>query len=164
MTQEGARANVHCLLNGERTALEVPVHWTLADALRELVGLTGLHLGCEHGVCGACTVLVDGEPVRSCIMLAAQVHGHEVRTIEGLGGPAPDQLHPVQEAFVDEHALQCGYCTPGFIMLAVAALEHEPDADPERVRELLSANLCRCTGYKPILAAVLAAQRAMAER
>ena len=152
-------------LNGEDTTIEVPEYWTLADALRERAGLTGLHLGCEHGVCGACTVLLDGEPVRSCIVLAAQADGHEVRTIEGLAGPGdPQRLHAVQDAFTEHHALQCGYCTPGFIMLAVSILEREPDATPERVKELLSANLCRCTGYKPIVAAVLSAQRTMAER
>ncbi len=151
-------------LNGEDTTIEVPEYWTLADALRERAGLTGLHLGCEHGVCGACTVLLDGEPVRSCIVLAAQADGHEVRTIEGLAGPDPQRLHAVQDAFTEYHALQCGYCTPGFIMLAVSILEREPQASPARIKELLSANLCRCTGYKPIVAAVLSAQRAIAEQ
>jgi carbon-monoxide dehydrogenase small subunit len=157
-----ALTTVECRLNGEDAALRVPEHWTLADALREAAGLTGLHLGCEHGVCGACTVLLDGEPVRSCIVLAAQAHGHEVRTVEGLADPDSARLHPVQEAFAAHHALQCGYCTPGFIMLAVGILEREPDAAPDRVAALLSSNLCRCTGYKPIVAAVLEAQRAMA--
>jgi carbon-monoxide dehydrogenase small subunit len=155
---------VECRLNGEDATLRVPEHWTLADALREAVGLTGLHLGCEHGVCGACTVLLDGEPVRSCIVLAAQAHGHEVRTVEGLADPNGARLHPVQEAFAAQHALQCGFCTPGFIMLAVGILEREPDADPDRVAALLSSNLCRCTGYKPIVAAVAAAQQAMANQ
>jgi carbon-monoxide dehydrogenase small subunit len=154
---------VRCRLNGEDATLDVPAHWTLADALRE-AGLTGLHLGCEHGVCGACTVLLDGEPVRSCIVLAAQADGHELRTVEGLAAPGADRLHPVQEAFSEHHALQCGFCTPGFEMLAVGILEREPGASPERIRELLSANLCRCTGYKPILAAVLSAQRTMSSR
>jgi carbon-monoxide dehydrogenase small subunit len=153
---------VECRLNGEDATLRVPGHWTLADALREAAGLTGLHLGCEHGVCGACTVLLDGEPVRSCIVLAAQAHGHEVRTVEGLADPDSGRLHPVQEAFTAHHALQCGYCTPGFIMLAVGILEREPDAGPDRVAALLSSNLCRCTGYKPIVAAVLDAQQSMA--
>jgi aerobic carbon-monoxide dehydrogenase small subunit len=151
---------VRCRLNGEDATLDARPHWTLADALRD-AGLTGLHLGCEHGVCGACTVLLDGEPVRSCIVLAAQADGHEVRTIESLAEPDAERLHPVQEAFIEHHALQCGFCTPGFVMLAVGILEREPTASPERIRELLSANLCRCTGYKPILAAVLSAQRAM---
>ena len=151
---------VRCRLNGEEATFHVPGHWTLADALRES-GLTGLHLGCEHGVCGACTVLLDGEPVRSCIVLAAQADGHELRTIESLAEPDAERLHPVQEAFSEQHALQCGFCTPGFVMLAVGILEREPAASPERIRHLLSANLCRCTGYKPILGAVLSAQRAM---
>jgi carbon-monoxide dehydrogenase small subunit len=152
--------DVRCRLNGEDTALDVRPHSTLADVLRD-AGLTGLHLGCEHGVCGACTVLLDGEPVRSCIVLAAQADGHEIRTIEGLADG--ERLHPVQAAFSEHHALQCGFCTPGFEMLAVGILEREPHATPERIRELLSANLCRCTGYKPILTAVLAAQRAMSQ-
>ena len=149
---------VRCRLNGDEATLDARPHWTLADTLRE-AGLTGTHLGCEHGVCGACTVLLDGEPVRSCIVLAAQADGHELRTIEGLADA--DRLHPVQEAFSEQHALQCGFCTPGFEMLAVGILEREPTASPARIRELLSANICRCTGYKPILAAVLSAQRAM---
>ncbi len=154
---------VRCRLNAEDATLHARPHWTLADTLRE-AGLTGTHLGCEHGVCGACTVLLDGEPVRSCIVLAAQADGHELRTIEGLAEADADRLHPVQEAFSEQHALQCGFCTPGFVMLAVGILEREPTASPERIRHLLSANLCRCTGYKPILAAVLSAQRAMAAR
>jgi carbon-monoxide dehydrogenase small subunit len=153
---------VECRLNGEEATLRVPGHWTLADALREEAGLTGLHLGCEHGVCGACTVLLDGDPVRSCIVLAAQAHGHEVRTVEGLTEPDSERLHPLQAAFAAHHALQCGYCTPGFIMLAVGILEREPDAGPDRLAALLASNLCRCTGYKPIMAAVVAAQQAMA--
>jgi aerobic carbon-monoxide dehydrogenase small subunit len=161
-TDAGRQLVVACRLNGESAALHVPEHWTLADALRERAGLTGVHLGCEHGVCGACTVLLDGEPVRSCIVLAAQARDHDVRTIEGLADPESGVLHPVQQAFTEHHALQCGYCTPGFIMLAVGILEREPDASPERITHLLSSNLCRCTGYKPIVAAVLSAQQAMA--
>ena len=151
---------VQCRLNGEDATIHARPYSTLADALRE-AGLTGTHLGCEHGVCGACTVLLDGEPVRSCIVLAAQADGHELRTIEGLAEPGAERMHPVQEAFSEHHALQCGFCTPGFVMLAVGVLEREPAASPERIRDLLSANLCRCTGYKPILAAVLSAQQAM---
>jgi carbon-monoxide dehydrogenase small subunit len=146
-------------LNGAATTLRFPVRWTLADVLREKAGLTGTHLGCEHGVCGACTVLVDSEPVRSCLMLAVQADGSSVRTIEGVG-PA-GELHPVQRAFHESHALQCGYCTPGFIMLSVGLLEREPDASEGRIRDILSSNLCRCTGYRPILRAVRAAQREM---
>ncbi len=154
---------VRCRVNGEDATLQARPHWTLADTLRE-AGLTGTHLGCEHGVCGACTLLLDGEPVRSCIVLAVQADGHELRTIEGLAEPDTGSLHPVQEAFSEHHALQCGFCTPGFVMLAVGILEREPTASPERIRDLLSANLCRCTGYKPILAAVLSAQREMTAR
>jgi carbon-monoxide dehydrogenase small subunit len=143
-------------LNGAEAQIDVPVRWTLADLLRDKAGLTGTHLGCEHGVCGACTVLLDGEPVRSCLILSPQVEGRGVRTIESLaeGG----ELHPLQRSFREHHALQCGYCTPGFVMLAAGLLEREPGASVERVREVLSSNLCRCTGYTPILKAVLAAQ------
>ncbi len=143
-------------LNGAEASFEVPVRWTLADLIRDRAGLTGTHLGCEHGVCGACTVLLDGEPVRSCLILAPQVEGRNVRTVESLSGNGT--LHPVQHAFREHHALQCGYCTPGFVVLAAGLLEREPDASEERVREVLSSNLCRCTGYTPILRAVLAAQ------
>jgi len=146
-------------LNGSAITLRCPVRWTLGDALREKAGLTGTHLGCEHGVCGACTVLVDGEPVRSCLMLAVQAEGLSVRTIEDL---APSgEMHPVQQAFHEHHALQCGFCTPGFVMLSVGLLEREPDAPEARIRDVLSSNLCRCTGYGPILRAVRAAQREM---
>ena len=143
-------------LNGAEASYELPVRWTLADMLRDRAGLTGTHLGCEHGICGACTVLLDGEPVRSCLILAPQVEGRSVRTIESLA--LNGELHPIQRAFREHHALQCGYCTPGFIVLAAGLLEREPDASEERVREVLSSNLCRCTGYTPILKAVLAAQ------
>ena len=155
---------IQCTVNGVATEIDVPEYWTLADALRDSLKLTGLHLGCEHGVCGACTVLLDGEPVRSCIVLASQVEGHDVRTIEGLSPDGGETLHPVQQAFSDYHALQCGFCTPGFIMLATGVLDREPDASPERLRHLLSSNLCRCTGYKPILAAVAAAQQEMRDK
>ena len=154
---------VRCRLNGEDATLQALPHWTLADTLRE-AGFTGTHLGCEHGVCGACTLLLDGEPVRSCIVLAVQAEGHELRTIEGLAEPGTGRLHPVQAAFSEHHALQCGFCTPGFVMLAVGILGREPTASRERIRHLLSSNLCRCTGYKPILAAALSAQRAMIAR
>jgi aerobic carbon-monoxide dehydrogenase small subunit len=154
---------VQCRLNGNDATLHVPPHRTLADALRE-AGLTGVHLGCEHGVCGACTILLDGEPIRSCIVLAVQADGHELRTIESLADPDAERLHPVQEAFSEHHALQCGFCTPGFVMLAVGILEREPAASPERIRYLLSSNLCRCTGYKPILAAVVSAQQTLTAR
>ncbi len=143
-------------LNGAATRLDVAVRRTLADALREH-GFTGTHLGCEHGICGACTVLLDDEPVRACLLLAAQADGRRVRTVEGLARDG--KLHPVQRAFHEHRALQCGFCTPGFLMLAVAIVEREPDATEERIRHLLASNLCRCTGYRPIVDAVVAAAR-----
>ena len=132
---------------------------TLADALREDCGLTGTHLGCEHGVCGACTVLVDDTPVRSCLMFAVQAEGARVRTVEGLADG--DKLHPLQQAFWDHHGLQCGFCTPGFLMLAVGILERDPYIGEAELREALSSNLCRCTGYQNILKSVLAAAAVM---
>jgi aerobic carbon-monoxide dehydrogenase small subunit len=150
------RAGVALTLNGSPFEIDVPVRASLADAIRA-GGLTGTHLGCEHGVCGTCTVLVDGEPVRSCLMLAVQAEGRSVETIEGV---AVDGEHsPLQQAFHEREALQCGFCTPGFVMLATGLLEREPAATEERIREVLSANLCRCTGYTPIVAAVLDARR-----
>ena len=139
-------------LNDAPAKLTAKPRWSLADALREH-GLTGTHLGCEHGVCGACTVLVDERPVRSCLVLAMQAEGARVDTVEGLSDG--DRLHAVQRAFLAERALQCGFCTPGFVVLAAWLLEHEPDADAARIREVLSSNLCRCTGYTPIVAAVM---------
>jgi carbon-monoxide dehydrogenase small subunit len=146
-------------VNGEPRTIRVEPRRTLADALREDCGLTGTHLGCEHGVCGACTVLVEGKPVRSCLMFAAQADGTHVRTVEGLaqGG----KLHPLQQAFWDNHGLQCGFCTPGFLMLAVGILESNPDIGEAELREALSSNLCRCTGYQNILKSVLAAAAEM---
>jgi carbon-monoxide dehydrogenase small subunit len=151
---------VHLTLtvNGSPYELQVEPRRTLADALREDCGLTGTHLGCEHGVCGACTVLVDGEAVRSCLMFAVQCDGAAIRTVEGLAG-ADGAEHPLQSAFSAEHALQCGFCTPGFLMLAAGALESDPGVvnDAEQLRELLTSNLCRCTGYEAIRRAVVAA-------
>jgi aerobic carbon-monoxide dehydrogenase small subunit len=146
-------------VNGEARTISVEPRRTLGDALREDCGLTGTHLGCEHGVCGACTVLVDDAPVRSCLMFAVQAEGTRIRTVEGLADG--DRLHPLQQAFWDHHGLQCGFCTPGFLMLAVGVLEHDPDIDEARLREALSSNLCRCTGYQNILKSVLAAAAAM---
>jgi carbon-monoxide dehydrogenase small subunit len=150
------------IVNGERHELDVEPRRTLADALREDCGLTGTHLACEHGVCGACTVLVDGAAVRSCLMFAVQCDGSQVRTVEGLadGDGAP---HPLQEAFSAEHALQCGFCTPGFLMLAAGALQDDPSVvdHPDRLRELLTSNLCRCTGYEAIRRAVVRAAARM---
>jgi aerobic-type carbon monoxide dehydrogenase small subunit (CoxS/CutS family) len=145
-------AEVALTLNGVPATLAVKPRWTLADSLRES-GLTGTHLGCEHGVCGACTVLVDDEPVRSCLVLAVQAEGARVETVEALADG--DELHAVQRAFLAERALQCGFCTPGFVVLAAWLLRREPAASEQRIREVLSSNLCRCTGYTPILAAVM---------
>ncbi|HEY3541357.1 MAG TPA: (2Fe-2S)-binding protein [Gaiellaceae bacterium] len=146
---------VHLTLNDAPATLGVPVRASLADAVRAL-GATGTRVGCEHGACGTCTVLLDGEPVRSCLVLAVQADGRAVTTVEGLA--SSDDLHPLQQAFHDHHALQCGFCTPGFVVLAASLLEREPDASEERVRDVLSSNLCRCTGYAPIVDAVRAAQ------
>ena len=153
------RAAVGLTINDEPARLDPAVRHTLADALRDH-GLTGTHLGCEHGVCGACTVLLDGEPVRSCLVLAVQAEGRAVRTIEGLAKDG--ELHPVQRAFHEHRALQCAFCTPGFVLLAVAVLEREPEIDEERLRHVLGSNLCRCTGYTPIVKAVRAAQEELA--
>ncbi|MET0191655.1 MAG: (2Fe-2S)-binding protein [Pseudonocardia sediminis] len=150
--------DVHLSVNGERTRLDVEPRRTLADALREDLGLTGTHLGCEHGVCGACTVLVDGAPARACLMFAVQADGADVTTVEGLqdddGG-----LHPLQEAFVAHHGLQCGFCTPGMLLTAAHLLETHPDADRETIRAEMAGNICRCTGYQGIVDAVQAAGR-----
>jgi carbon-monoxide dehydrogenase small subunit len=144
-------------VNGTRHEQAVEPRTLLSDFLRHDLGLTGTHVGCEHGVCGACTVLLDGEPVRSCLLFAVQAHGHSVTTVEGLG--AIDQLHPVQEAFRQAHGVQCGFCTPGILTTVVAFLEGNPDPSEEEIREALSGNLCRCTGYQHIVDAVrLAAQ------
>jgi carbon-monoxide dehydrogenase small subunit len=149
-------------LNGERVSAEVPVRTTLADCLRHHLRRTGTHVGCEHGVCGACTVIVDGDAVRSCLMLAAQADGARVTTVEGL---APgESLSPLQASFRKHHALQCGFCTPGILMTAHALLSEEPEASLERIREVLSGNLCRCTGYVPIVQAVYEARAAYRRR
>lgn len=148
-------------VNGRRHALRVEPRRTLLDAIREDCGLTGTHMGCEHGVCGACTVLLDGEPVRACLMFAVQAAGRAISTVEGLAqGGEP---HPLQRAFMAHHGLQCGFCTPGFLMLAVGVLQHEPDIGEAELTEILSSNLCRCTGYQGILAAVRAALAEMRE-
>jgi aerobic-type carbon monoxide dehydrogenase small subunit (CoxS/CutS family) len=148
------RRQVTLEVNGQaRTGWAEP-RMTLADFLRDELGLTGTHLGCEHGVCGACTVLLDGHSVRSCLLLAVQAEGRSLRTVEGLAG-ADGTLHPIQQAFSDHHALQCGFCTPGFLMTSVELLEELPEPTEDEVRTYLSGNLCRCTGYQNIVAAVL---------
>jgi aerobic-type carbon monoxide dehydrogenase small subunit (CoxS/CutS family) len=146
---------IRVVVNREAREAEVDPRTTLADFLREQLRLTGTHLGCEHGVCGACTVLLDGAPVRSCLMLAVQADGHDVTTVEGLA--AGDQLHPIQQAFSDSHGFQCGFCTPGFVMTTVALLEENPSPSEEEVRDYLSGNICRCTGYQSIVEGVLLA-------
>jgi len=154
-------------VNGKEYRLDVEPRRILADALREDCGLTGTHLGCEHGVCGACTVPVDGQAVRSCLMLAVQCDGSSIRTVEGLYGP-DGEPSPLQRAFSAERALQCGFCTPGFLMVATGALESDPAIgdDPDAVKALVGSNLCRCTGYEPIRRAIIRAakeqQRTMA--
>jgi len=145
-------------VNGKQVAVAVEPRLTLADCLRHCLRLTGTHVGCEHGVCGACTVLVDGDAVRACLMLAVQAEGAKVVTIEGLSHD--DHLSPLQASFRKHHALQCGFCTPGMITTAHALLRDEPGCDAARVREVLSGNLCRCTGYIPIIEAVLDARAA----
>jgi aerobic carbon-monoxide dehydrogenase small subunit len=147
-------------VNGEQVSVSVEPRKSLADTLREDCRLTGTHLGCEHGVCGACTVLLDGEPVRSCLMLAAQAQGHSVRTVEGLAAE-DGTLHPLQQAFWEKHGLQCGYCTPGFLMLAAGLLESAGPLTAEMIDDALSANLCRCTGYENISKAVHAAAKVL---
>jgi carbon-monoxide dehydrogenase small subunit len=141
-------------VNGSAYTRTVEARLLLSDFLRHELGLTGTHVGCEHGVCGACTVLLDGAPVRSCLLFAGQVDGCEVTTVEGLA-PGPDRLHPLQEAFWDAHGLQCGFCTPGILTTLVAFLADRPDPGEEEIRQALSGNLCRCTGYQHIVDAVL---------
>jgi aerobic-type carbon monoxide dehydrogenase small subunit (CoxS/CutS family) len=145
-------------VNGKPVEVSVEPRMTLADCLRGVLRLTGTHLGCEHGVCGACTVLLDGEAVRACLILAVQAEGHSVTTVEGLSND--DDLTPLQKSFRKHHALQCGFCTPGMITTAHALLTEEPDCDADRVRDVLSGNICRCTGYISIVEAVLDAREA----
>jgi aerobic carbon-monoxide dehydrogenase small subunit len=145
-------------VNGTTFRSTIEPRLTLADFLRERCGLTGTHLGCEHGVCGACTVLLDGEAIRSCLVFAVQVAGREVTTVEGLSAP-DGGLTPLQEAFREQHGLQCGFCTPGFIVSVTAFLRDHPDPTDDQIREGLSGNLCRCTGYQGIIAAVRAVAR-----
>jgi carbon-monoxide dehydrogenase small subunit len=149
-------------INGKDYALRVEPRRTLADTLRDECGLTGTNSGCEHGVCGTCTVIVDGDPVRSCLMFAVQAQGKSIRTIEGLADG--DKLHPLQRAFIEHHGLQCGFCTPGFLMLAASVLEREPNISDKELVDVLSSNLCRCTGYQNIIKAVRAAAAEMRSR
>ena len=153
------KRDIELEINGQRYSAHVEDRRTLVDVIREDCGLTGTHIGCEHGVCGACTILLDGKPVRSCLMFGVQAEGHEIKTIEGLSKDG--QLHPLQQAFMQHHALQCGYCTPGFLMLALGAIEQNRNLDDESLVDLLSSNLCRCTGYENIVKAVKAATAVM---
>jgi carbon-monoxide dehydrogenase small subunit len=148
------RREITLTINGTVHTVSVEPRRTLVDVIRDDCGQTGTHIGCEHGVCGACTVLVDNEPLRSCLMFAVQADGRSIRTVEGL--QTGDALHPMQEAFMRHHALQCGFCTPGFLMLAVAALEKRQELNREELVDILSSNLCRCTGYENIIKAVQA--------
>ena len=160
----GEKRKVALTVNGKRYEEEVEVRHTLADFLRHQLRLTGTHLGCEHGVCGACTILFDGHSARSCLMLAVQADGHEILTVEGIA-PSPDKLHPLQEAFRDNHGLQCGFCTPGMLTTLIEFLRDNPDPTEHEVRVAISGNLCRCTGYQGIVAAALdAAKRLRAEK
>jgi len=160
LCEEGRRLTVELSIavtvNGVRQVRAVEPRLLLSDFVRHELGLTGTHVGCEHGVCGACTVLLDGEAVRSCLMFAVQAGGHEVETVEGLSGgdASGDALHPLQAAFREAHALQCGFCTPGILMTLVPFLRDHPGPDERDIREALSGNLCRCTGYQNIVAAV----------
>lgn len=155
-------SRLHLSVNGAGRDIEVPDRRLLHDALRHDCGLTGTHAGCEHGVCGACTVLLDGEPVRSCLMFARSAEGHEVTTVEGLG--SVDDLAPIQQAFMECHGLQCGFCTPGFLTTLQAFLDAHPEPTAAEAREAASGNLCRCTGYEGIVSAVLRAAEITRER
>jgi aerobic carbon-monoxide dehydrogenase small subunit len=152
-----AKQTIQLTVNGRAYERAVEVRMTLADFLRDELNLTGTHLGCEHGICGACTILFDGEAVRSCLLLAVQADGANLMTVEGLA--QGDELHPLQRAFHENHALQCGFCTPGFLMTAVAFLQETQSPTEAQVREAISGNICRCTGYAPIVQAILQARQ-----
>jgi carbon-monoxide dehydrogenase small subunit len=146
-------------INGRDYSVRVEPRKTLVDAIRDECGQTGTHIGCEHGICGACTVILDDEAVRACLMFAVQAQGRRIRTVEGLANG--ETLHPVQRAFIEHHGLQCGFCTPGFLMLIVNVLEHNPHIDDEELLDVLASNLCRCTGYQNIIKAAKAAAAEM---
>ncbi|MFN2162692.1 MAG: (2Fe-2S)-binding protein [Candidatus Promineifilaceae bacterium] len=152
---------INVTLNGKEKRYEVESRLLLSDFLRHVAGMTGTHVGCEHGVCGACTVLLDGAAVRSCLMFAVMADGHEINTVESLG--EPDNLHPIQQAFHEAHGLQCGFCTPGILMTLVPFLQENPDPSELEIREAISGNLCRCTGYQHIVDAVRLAAANMRE-
>ena len=152
---------VEMTVNGQRVSEEVESRTTLADFLRHQLGLTGTHLGCEHGVCGSCTVVIDGDAVRSCLLFAVQADGTQVTTIEGLAAP-DGTMHPIQQAFLESHSFQCGFCTPGFVMTVYELLTKEPTIPTEEIRPALAGNLCRCTGYQSIIAGVELARQKLA--
>lgn len=155
-----SKHHIEVEVNGVRYAREVEARLTLADFLRHELNLGGTHLGCEHGICGACTVLIDDQSARSCLTLAVQADGHKISTIDGLHDQSTGALHPIQQAFIDAHGLQCGYCTPGFIMTTLELLRENPEPSEEQIKDALGGNLCRCTGYQSIVESVkLAAQR-----
>jgi aerobic-type carbon monoxide dehydrogenase small subunit (CoxS/CutS family) len=156
------KRSIKLTVNGTTYEGSAEARVTLADFIRDELDLTGTHLGCEHGVCGACTILMDGHAVRSCLMLAVQAEGHDLQTVEGLAAE-DGALHPIQEAFAEEHALQCGFCTPGFIMAIAEYLAEDPNPQEADIRKRLSGNLCRCTGYQNIVKAVTNAAARMRE-
>ncbi|WP_322792424.1 (2Fe-2S)-binding protein [Bellilinea sp.] len=151
---------INVTVNGRQYEREVEPRLLLSDFIRHDLGLTGTHVGCEHGLCGACTILMDGEAVRSCTIFAVQADGHEIQTVESLG--TPEKLHPLQEAFIEKHALQCGFCTPGFLMTILDYLGDNPNPTEEEIREAIDGNFCRCTGYFNIIEAVKLAAEKMA--
>jgi carbon-monoxide dehydrogenase small subunit len=150
------KVDITLTINGRDHAISVEPRKTLVDAIRDDCGQTGTHIGCEHGICGTCTIILDGDAVRSCLMFAVQAQGRKIRTVEGLADG--ETLHPLQQAFIDHHGLQCGFCTPGFLMLATNALERNPDIGDDELLDVLASNLCRCTGYQNIIKAVKAAR------
>ena len=154
----GNTVDIELKVNNIRYERSVEPRMLLSDFLRHEIGLTGTHVGCEHGVCGACSVLFDGDPIRSCLMFAVQAAGHEILTIEGIG--TIDNLHPLQQSFIEAHGLQCGFCTPGMILSAKALLDHTASPSEDEIRVAISGNLCRCTGYQKIVKAIQAASRA----
>ena len=156
-----SKHQINVTINGSAHAYEVESRLLLSDFLRHEVGLTGTHVGCEHGVCGACTILFDGAAVRSCLIFAVQADGHEIETVEALG--VPEKMHPIQEAFHEAHGLQCGFCTPGILMTLVPFLQKNPEPTEKEIREAISGNLCRCTGYQHIVDAVKLAAEKMRE-
>lgn len=155
--------SVSLRVNGQQYDEQIEPRLLLSDFLRHRLGLTGTHVGCEHGVCGACTILLDGQPVRSCLIFAVQADGHEIMTVEGLAEGRED-LHPLQQGFWEAHGLQCGFCTPGFLMTLVPFLEAHPEPSEDEIRKAISGNLCRCTGYQHIVDAVMLAAEYMGAR